>query len=429
MFLGLATFIDLAHRNSSYYENLSNSNNINNLKYSTLHFDNVTGGLVLKPGIDVSPTTLLYGELGWTLASAKLSLHQSVNITTAARGSISANKMEYLNGLRLGIGIEQQLTQAFMFTLDYTGTDYFHKIKLNSPITNTTGPNLTGPFYYNTSRSITSDSLLAKLSYYWGHRPDFVGLPTITPKNYSGFSFSVNIGSLNPQLSGSGTLITGSYFDQGANLQQPTLALSRQGDSGTTALNATVGFNHIFGHFFYTAIDAALNWGNHNIKSVTDHGFRPTTVAIGGQSPDTINNDMSLTLWNFEPTIHARIGALLFNRILWYIQSGVTLNKMTLNNQTQLSYLDGNNNRETFNLVQNDKQNVKANYTIGTGLQFQFSPATAIDLDYDYTYYGKIGVSNTLRTTDAAGRAFSLSNNTQLRIATNTITFGITHYL
>lgn len=354
LFLGLAAFMDIAHRNSSYYLNLINTNNINNLKYSNIRLSNVTGSLTLNPGVDISPTTLLYGNLGWTLASTKLALHQSVNITTAARGSISANKTEYLNGLRLGIGVEQQLTQSFMFAFDYIGTDYFHKIKLNSPVTNTTGANLTGPFYYNTNRNITADTLLAKLTYYWGQRPNFAGLPTITAKNYSGFSIDVNIGSLNPQLSGSGTLIRGSYFDQGTNLQQPTLTLSRQSDSATTALDATIGFNHVFGRFFYTAINAALNWGNHNIKSVVDHGFRPTTVAGGGQSPDTINNDMNIDLWNFEPAMVARIGALFFNRALWYVQSGIAINKMKLNADTQLSYLDDNNNRETFSL--NSKQ-------------------------------------------------------------------------
>lgn len=429
LFLGLAAFMDIARRNSSYYLNLTNSNNINNLKYSSINLNNITGGLTLNPGINISPTTLLYGNLGWTLASAKLALHQSVNITTAARGGISDNKTEYLNGLRLGVGVEQQLTSSFMLALDYIGTDYFHKIKLNSPVTNTTGPNLTGPFYYNTSRSITSDTLLAKLTYYWGQRPNFAGLPTIAAKDYSGFSFGAHIGTLNPQLSGAGTLIRSSYFDQGTSLQQPTLALSRQGDSAITTLNTTIGFSHVFRRVLFTAITASLNWGNHNIKSTVSHGFRPTTVAVGGQNPDTINNDTNISLWNFEPAIDARIGALLFNRVLWYMQSGITLNKMKLNAYTQLSYIDDNNNRESFSLTQNNKKNAKANYTIGTGLQFQFSPGTAIELNYDYTYYGKIGVSNTFNTTDAAGNAFSLSNNTHLRVATNTVTLGITHYL
>lgn len=91
-------------------------------QHSTIQLHPVQYGFDLRPGFLITPKTLFYGRLGLSEASMTLrsSFKDSANNVS---GTIPA-KSENLNGLRLGLGLSQAITEHWQVSADYIFTTY-----------------------------------------------------------------------------------------------------------------------------------------------------------------------------------------------------------------------------------------------------------------------------------------------------------------
>ena len=138
--------------------NLSSTraNTVGGLPVNTVATTQITGhiktnlepsiGVAFRPGFLINPNTLIFGLIGYQAAEAKIS--SSMNATTMLvdtvaglpdlpitdQQSLSSNDNKYLNGLRLGVGVERYFGGQVSAGVEYLYTHYFSNVN-----TGTTG--------------------------------------------------------------------------------------------------------------------------------------------------------------------------------------------------------------------------------------------------------------------------------------------------
>lgn len=145
----------------------------------------------LRPGILLSPDTLLYGRVGAAFNTLKITsdsinmgsyvfpvfFNRSLQLNTAS--ALVASDSKDVTGLRLGAGLEQYLGYNIAIEADYIYTNY-GDINVNS-IGNSIGGEIIlgegddliphtipGGFVNHTKVDVTSNAALVGLTYYFG---------------------------------------------------------------------------------------------------------------------------------------------------------------------------------------------------------------------------------------------------------------------
>lgn len=402
---------------------------------TTTKLGNVSGGIAFKPGWLLTPETLFFGVIGWQSAKESVSADQSVTIgklpaAVTATGTSSASTDKTINGLRLGLGFEQQVKKAMMIGLRYVYTFYYNAPSLTTPVTTATGI-LAGPFSYTLGeQKINTQAVIANLSYYLGEPSDFNDQSNIVPDDFNGRFFGLKLGAVNPSISGNSS-ITANYVDDAADLESIQISNTKPNDKALALFGFTIGYGQVFKNRYYLGLEGFVEASNNTIGAQLEHGFRPTAVAVGGQAPDTVTHTKNIKLWNPQPGGDIKIGIILYNRILNFFKVGLVLNKVRATTSDQLSYEDASGPpgiRTNLNLNLNSNNSVKANLRLGAGFDFQFSPHNAFSLEYDYTDYGTVGISGSTSAIDAAGNNATLTQHSALKLATNYLTIGYVHF-
>lgn len=189
LYLGVEAFIKLANYKMNYaasttatktagggsYTLTDNLATASEVKLNPLEF-----GIDLRPGVLVTPNTLLFGRLG--VAFNKLTLNSTTTtsgeytngagFTKNFSGAITNTASKSVPGLRLGLGLEQHLNEHLALRLDYVYT-YYGKISTN----NSTAPliddgsgtgTVTGTVTDHTSAIVSNHTVMLGLSYYFG---------------------------------------------------------------------------------------------------------------------------------------------------------------------------------------------------------------------------------------------------------------------
>ena len=129
-------------------------------------------GLFLRPGVMLSPTSLLYGRIGTSFATITYSTNVTDTKILAETPTIisfplmiPANKRTHRAALQLGTGLEQALNNQLTMRLDYLFS-YYGKIRMSAVGSNNLDPFfLTGSSYQ--SVSINNQSIMLGLAYHF----------------------------------------------------------------------------------------------------------------------------------------------------------------------------------------------------------------------------------------------------------------------
>lgn len=136
-------------------------------------------GLDFRPGLFLTPCTLLYGRIG--AGYNKLSLTTRLNdnfvqnavrtglVTTSAISSsaLSAQKDKRIGTFRLGMGLEQNICENFTIRADYVNTNYRNiQLRRAYTVTNAIGETATFINQIKISRFF-NNSVTLGASYYW----------------------------------------------------------------------------------------------------------------------------------------------------------------------------------------------------------------------------------------------------------------------
>ena len=348
-----------------------------------------------------------------------------VNVT----GATTASTDKTVNGLRLGLGFEQQVKKAMMIGLRYVYTFYYNAPTLTTPVTTATG-NIGGPLSYALGeQKINTQAVIANLSYYIGESSDFKDTSNIVPDEFNGRFVGLKVGAVNPSISGNQP-ITASYTDDLGDVENIQISNTKPNDKALALFNFTIGYGQVFKNRYYLGLEGFVETSDNTIDAQLEHGFRPTDVGARGQGPDTVTHTENIKLWNPQPGGDIKVGVILYNRILNFFKVGLVLNKVKATTSDQLSYIDNSNPdvRTNLNLELNSNSSVKAHLRLGAGFDFQFSPHNAFSLEYDYTDYGTVGINGTTSAIDAAGNNATLTQNSALKLATNYLTIGYVHF-
>lgn len=126
------------------------------------------GGIDFRPGVCITPFTLLYGRVGTSAASIKSRAKATfqANLSSVFNLNDKQTKKHTHATLRLGGGIEQALCPNLHLRLDYCFTDY-GKVKLKGATSGLTSIGLPVFLNYSTSYHLIDHSVLLGLSYYF----------------------------------------------------------------------------------------------------------------------------------------------------------------------------------------------------------------------------------------------------------------------
>lgn len=190
-FLGVEAFLHNTHYEAKGKHVFSTSSdtaftqaalnaNLSNVTSISTSLSRIEPGIDVRPGIFLTPCTLLYGRLG--VGYNKLTLHADTHpsvlfsYTPAAaiirdeREEITRSKK--MGALRLGIGLEQNICENIYIRADYINTHY-RGTKLRTPAeryTTTTSTGDTLAYTSSTTSRVTSffnNTVTLGMSYYW----------------------------------------------------------------------------------------------------------------------------------------------------------------------------------------------------------------------------------------------------------------------
>lgn len=141
--------------------------NVNFTNSVRAHLNNIEGGADLRPGLLVTPSTLLYGRVG--VAFNKLYLNPiSIGQQIGGPGFINASssKSKSTANLRIGGGFEQMLGHNFSIRADYIYTDY-GRINANGGGTFIDEDQNTATLNSASTMKVTTNTFLFSVAYYF----------------------------------------------------------------------------------------------------------------------------------------------------------------------------------------------------------------------------------------------------------------------
>lgn len=431
-YLGLSGFIDFSSRSATNYLNVERSGGgaavFSDLKSTAIGLNDVSGGISIEPGYTLAPNTLLLGVIGWERAQEEISVNHVVGLTSSSQGSTSASSQSRVNGLRLGLGFLQHVTSSVALGVRYTHTSFAKGDALATPVVNTTGAGITGPFSYTAGKpDVDTQSVMLGVRYYFNASNDSL-IAKRDGAGLNGCYVTGRIGALIPDTSGNRTYIDDTYTDRGAFSNQGVLTTSMPGQQDAAIATIGVGKGKVFANQAYVGIEGSLDWSRRDIDNSVSQGMRPTTVLVGGQAPDIINHQLNYKLNDVEPALDIKLGLLMPHHFLPYVRAGVAYNKVDYSISDQLTYFNGNGVRETVTLTDSGSVSSRAHLRLGAGFEYQYSDHDTFGLSYIYTHYGKVNVSQSQVSTDTAGNPVSLTNRTSATLKNNVLTIAYTHY-
>lgn len=163
---------------------LSGSNNFTTVIINQNKLQRYESGADLRPGIFLTPCTLLYARIGagynrWKLSAKVNTLYtgnSTLNIQTnpvtfsqlaALSTSNNFNRNKKIGTLRLGFGLEQNICENIAIRADYVNTSYRNiQVKRTFSVGDANGN--TASFTSTTTiRGLSNNAVMLGLSYYW----------------------------------------------------------------------------------------------------------------------------------------------------------------------------------------------------------------------------------------------------------------------
>lgn len=431
-YFGIEGFADLSYhkiKNSLNMINHFGTSGVQDRKSTIIELNAFSAGVAFQPGVMLAPQTLFYGTVGWEAAREKLESTQYVRVTTASEGTQFADDSHFLNGLRLGVGFFQFIDPSMTLGIRYLYTHFGGDDSSNPPTALSTGANLTGPFSYTVETpKRNTQTISASLSYYWDQCYDLNEVTWTGYRHLYGFYVTSQLGALNRQLSPTDIDMSTTYFDRASVVNHPELTSTVSNGPDNIMVNLGVGISKFFAYSIYTAIEGSIDWSKYNFDNYISHDVRPVVTLAAGQPADTLAQEVKIDLWNFQPNLDLKLGALFNKHLLGYIRAGLSFNKMELTLNDQLAYIGRGGSNQFFSIETTEQNGVRAHGRLGLGAEYQFSTCNAFSINYIYTYYGRLRGVNMIDSTDGAGRPIVLLDDLEVKLKNNALTIGLTHY-
>jgi opacity protein-like surface antigen len=161
----------LKTRSMGFYENITNGNQQSIFLETRLFVAPLEGGIDLRPGFLLTPSSLFYGRVGTSVSTIKATAKanfQGILPIFAQFWNLTDGHSKHTTRatLRLGGGVEQALSSKLHLRLDYCYTDY-GRVKFNGAKSNL---NALGNLTFitdSTSQHLFNHSLLLGLNYYF----------------------------------------------------------------------------------------------------------------------------------------------------------------------------------------------------------------------------------------------------------------------
>ena len=460
VYIGADIFGNLANRNlqTSYINSMSEigqsgdfSTNVNqNIK---AHLNNAEYGVDLRPGVFLSSSTLLFGDVGAAFNSIELNSNSAFTINNSITGNVTttslpSNVKKSVTGLRLGGGVEERIGAHWGISANYIYTDY-GDINV-SGVTNTNNDPTTGtastPNGFTTqtqAKDITSQATMLGVNYYFDPAAEattgaFFGMDPQVSTVFNGFYAGIEGGLLQDRANVNSS--TSARFIFSTNTGTLTDSQSPHVAKDTGIGSVVVGYGHLLGASpLYLGVDMFANFGhqdlvaNYNVNDAVLRTFAPANpLGPAKLITGSAQVDLNSVEWGGD----LRPGILLGPTTLLSGIVGVAVNqlKLTANNTFQFSDLFQSSPDITISpLTASGRKNVIA-LRLGAGLEEYLGQHLSVNVDYIYTDYGNINVTGVANTNVVVNNdpvvvtPNGFTNQTKAKVSSQTLMAGLTYH-
>ena len=414
-YLGVNAFLRLNNRvaNVTAYpldDSFANRDNVPSMISSTqVKFSPLGGGIDLSPGLQLSPSTLLFGTVGLDLQSANVTstmLNQNPS-THQFLARTSASKHAFLNGLRLGLGVSSFITSSLALKFSYLYTNY------GSETLSATNPAY-GDENLQSHIKLADNSLMLGVAYYFNHQGDRKRLLEQSRGHWNGFFAGFGIGALNNLYkNGTNTLYRtrlGTIYG-GNRMSGSTFGRS----SAQYALSA--GFGHLF-HRFYLGTALSVSAAN---RKGENSSFAQRGNGVGNLTNDSVYTNIKGDTPNYNLDI--RSGFTLNQNTLLYLTGGVSLAKFALN--VNQNFVFNGYPELSLTNYNTSQSSTRLGLRFGLGMQEMLGHGYALSFDYNVSNFGHMHMTSTTQSPNGQ-RTFTSDASVSLRNQSATV--GIVKY-
>jgi opacity protein-like surface antigen len=417
------------------------------------YLNDVEYGVDLRPGIFLTSTTLLFGDIGAAFNSIHLNSNSLVTINnlrinTTATTPLASNVKKNITSLRLGGGIEERIGAHWGVSADYIYTDYGN---INvSGITNTN--NNTTPLTPSTpngftaqaqTKDIISQAAMLGVNYYFDPAAEgtgaFFGMDPCVSTVFNGFYASIEGGVLQDRAEINSGTSAQFIFSKSTppNIETMTDSQSPHVAKDTGVGSIDVGYGHLLGVSpLYLGVDMFANLGNQDL--LVKYSVNDTTLNAPSSLGEVkfITGSAQVVLNSVEWGGDLRPGILLGPKTLLSGIVGFAVNQLKLSANNTFQFTDNSVSPPqvfTSSLAASGSKNVTA-LRLGGGLQEYLGQHLSVNVDYIYTDYGSINVGGATNISAKAGSnppivtPNGFTNQTKANVSSQALMAGLTYH-
>ncbi len=389
------------------------------------------GGIDGRPGLLLSPGTLLYGRVGFNYTQVKLNseiLNFGFRMSNAPWSiPIADSKRTNRCYLRLGGGLEQLLSNRLALRFDYVYTDY-GSISFAGNTTATLPASTVSVFLSESKKvNLRNHELVLGLTYYFSSC-----YPTCFCKNASrcsqcccnnfcGLYLAGSLGGALTNCRPRGDIVN---FGESGTLYNDVLPIQIASHITHTDFrgNLFAGYGRQYKRF-YAGLEVFAQYFSYSRSKVDDHFFSiPIGSIVNVTALNSVVTHTEIDPWQFG--IQARPGLLLTPCTLIYGTIGTSGARIKARSDATTIYPDA-----LALSIPLSARSTRATLRAGGGIEQALRCGWHIRADYLYTNYGSLKMSgSTAGTSDATGPA-ALTDSTKIKFADHAITLGLSWYL
>lgn len=343
-------------------------------KETTLKMKDAEFGFDLRPGVFLSPTTLLYGRVGG--AQNEMTLET----TPSAFSDVSYSNTEDVIGVRLGFGLETAISPKWSLNFDYIYTDY-------GDITADFSPTLSDEFtgeeelLTETSADVINQSILFGFNYYPFAKSNQTSktVHVHSRDSLNGFYSGVRAGALylNNELDVSYTPQSEQYED----LEDYSATYDMRLWQNSPVGDVFFGYGRFVGNSkLYLAAELFGSVAQRQVETDYATNYALNTVPLTGAVD--FSDEIDVNLSPFEWGGDIKIGRAMGNDGVFYARFGYGFNQVDINTKTHYTLVDNTHNTTyTGSFDASETQDVQAG-RFGLGFEKMVWQNVAVAADW-----------------------------------------------
>ncbi|MCC5832756.1 MAG: outer membrane beta-barrel protein [Chlamydiales bacterium] len=375
-------------------------------------------GIDGRIGYFIKPSLLFYGRFGFELTRIDLankSILDGLSLTDTFSITLSPSKCKRSAYLRVGVGLEQDLSDRLSLRADYLYTDY-RNISVDDQ---TTGISLEGNFLTladHTDLNLKNHALSLGLSYHFSnaqpcclsecHHPHFCGIYL-----GGGLGGSIFDGKISGEPGGG---IVGFFTAPISYDLTPSPHLVKCDWLGTLQLGYGLQWRS-----FYLGLEF---FGRYSQASRTlQDTFIFARPALNRLSDLTSKTAAKIDPWQFG--FDARPGLLLSSSTLFFAAIGTSRASLEGHSMGRFILM----NPDGFVELERSKKAKRATLRLGGGMEYALNSCWHLRADYRYINYGSLQLKGFAESTQE-DVTLSLVEDTRIRLRTHDVTLGLIRY-